>query len=106
MGSIIASYPPAISQEQLSNLIFNIKDWQTSHGMLLKYGLDAESVSARPIGVSLFPSPFPSILFEKAEKLQPIYNRLYAAISEDQDWLGEALRGFVLHLLEETFRYR
>lgn len=74
--------------------------------MLLKYGADADSISCTPIGVSMFPTPFPRTLFEEAQKLQPIYNKLYATISEDEEWLETALRGCVLHnpALWEAFR--
>ena len=93
--SILDKYPPSLSEEQLANLVFNIKDWQITHGMLLKYGADAHSIACTPIGVSMFPTPFPRTLFEHAQKLQPIYNKLYAAISEDEEWLEMALRGCV-----------
>ncbi|KAL8793591.1 MAG: hypothetical protein Q9195_003854 [Heterodermia aff. obscurata] len=97
MENILAGYPPAISHGQLSNLIFNIKDWQITHGMQLKYGPDVESISSTPIGVSVFPTPFPRLLFEQAQELQPIYNRLYAAISEDEGWLYRVLKGLIDH---------
>ena len=104
MEDSLLGYPPAVSHDQLSNLIFNIKDWQITHGMQLKYGPDVESISSTPIGVSVFPTPFPKILFAYAQALQPIYNRLYAAISEDEDWLYEVLRGCVLrHLADCIF---
>lgn len=98
MEDSLAGYPPTVSHDQLSNLIFNIKDWQITHGMQLKYGPDFESVSSTPIGVSVFPTPFPRLLFEQAQGLQPTYNRLYAAISEDEEWLYKVLRGCVLRL--------
>ena len=84
-----------IIEQQLANLVFDIKDWQVTHGMLLKYGPDVEHVNSVPIGVSLRPSPFPRRLFEEAQKLQPIYNRLYAAISEDEQWLSGVLKGYL-----------
>ena len=95
MGSISNIYPPMVSQERFSRLVFDIKDWQITHGMLLKYGPDAKSVSSIPVGVSLFPTPFPRQLFERAQRLQILYNRLYAAISEDEEWLERVLRGYV-----------
>ena len=85
------SYPPKLSEQQLSNLIFNIKDHQITHGMLLKYGSDANSVNAVPIGVSLFPTLFPEALFEEARELQVVYNKLYAQVANDDDWLFEVL---------------
>jgi len=86
---------PAIWQQQLANLVFNVKDWQVTHGMLLKFGVNVEHLSAIPVGVSLLPSSFPKRLFEEAQRLQPIYNRLYAAISEDEEWLYDILEGYV-----------
>jgi glutathione synthase len=86
------SYPPALSQPQLSELIFNLKDYQLTHGMLLKYGPDANSINATPVGVSLFPSLFPESLFEEARGLQTVYNKLYARVAEDEEWLLEVLQ--------------
>jgi len=85
---------PTIWQQQLANVVFNIKDWQITHGMLLKYGPDVEHVNTVPVGVSLLPSSFPKRFFEEAQQLQPIYNRLYAAISEDEEWLYDVLEGY------------
>lgn len=86
---------PAKWQQQLANLVFTIKDWQVTHGMLLKFGLNVEHLSAVPVGVSLLPSLFPKRLFEEAQRLQPIYNRLYAAVSDDEEWLYDVLEGYV-----------
>jgi len=91
MATLTAPYPPTLSPQQLSNLIFSIKDYQITHGMLLKYGPDAHSINAIPIGVSLFPSLFPWSLFEEARELQVVYNKLYARVSEDEEWLFEVL---------------
>lgn len=88
-------YPPKLSRRQLSDRIFNVKDYQITHGMLLKYGSDASSVHGVPVGVSLFPSLFPRELFEEARGLQVLYNRLYAAISQNEEWLGGVLEGYV-----------
>lgn len=86
------------AQQELANLIFNIKDWQITHGMLLKFGPDVEEVNSVPIGVSLRPSSFPRELFEKAQKLQTTYNQLYAAVSENEEWLFSVLRGYIPNL--------
>jgi len=88
-------YPPKLTQAQLSNRIFNVKDYQITHGMLLKYGPDANSVHGVPVGVSLFPSLFPEKTFKQAQELQTVYNRLYAAVSQDEEWLGGVLEGYV-----------
>lgn len=92
------AYPPPLSPSQLSARIFRVKDYQLTHGMLLKYGADANSVSGVPVGVSLFPSPFPREKFDEARRLQVVFNRLYVAVSEDEEWLGRVLDGYVVLL--------
>lgn len=94
------TYPPVLSEGQLSNLVFNVVDYRFYHGMLLKLGRDANSVKGVPIGVSLFPSLLPKSHFEKAQQLQLVYNKLYAAICEDEEWLAEALEGSVYDFIE------
>ena len=91
MATLTVPYPPTLSLRQLSDLISNIKDYQIARGMLLKYGPNAHSTNAIPVGVSLFPSLFPESLFEEARKLQVVYNKLYARVAEDEEWLFEVL---------------
>jgi hypothetical protein len=91
MVTLTAPYPPTLSPQQLSNLIFNIKDYQITNGMLLKHGSNAHSINAIPVGVSSFPSLFPGSLFEEARELQTVYNKLYARVAEDEEWLFEVL---------------
>ena len=86
-------YPPTLSQQQFSDLVFNIKDYQLTHGMLLKYGSNADSVHAVPVGVSAFPNLFPRSRFEDARQLQMVYNKLYARVAEDEEWLFGVLGG-------------
>jgi hypothetical protein len=91
MATFTEPYPPTLSPQQLSDLISNIKDYQIARGMLLKYGSDAHSINAIPVGVSLLPSLFPGSLFEGARELQTVYNKLYARVAEDEEWLYEVL---------------
>lgn len=99
-NSIYPPYPPELSEERLSFLITNVRDWQLTHGILVKQSppnaveADALPILSRPIGVTLFPSLFPERCFEEARSLQNIYNELYAAITEDEDWLFEVLREY------------
>ncbi|KAJ5301642.1 hypothetical protein N7508_006505 [Penicillium antarcticum] len=77
------------SEDQMINLLAQIKDWQINHGLLLKLIQSEEehSVLSYPVGVSVFPTPFPRTLFNRAINLQKIYNELYCVIAEDEDWL-------------------
>lgn len=79
--------------------IAEVKDYQVTHGSLLKLVQHEEpnSVPAIPIGVSLIPTPFPSYAFKQAHQMQSLYNKLYAKVACDDTWL-EA----VLHPVLET----
>ena len=88
-------YPPELSQEQAFSLISDIKDYQLTHGSLLKLVQSEQdnTVLAHPVGISIFPTLFPSFLFEEALALQNVYNKLYAAVAEDEELLFEVLEG-------------
>ncbi|KAK4990698.1 hypothetical protein LTR66_006739 [Elasticomyces elasticus] len=90
-------YPPRYPEELLSRLITEVKDWQTTHGSLLKLvGTENKhTVSSRPIGVSLFPTFFPKEYFGEASNVQTLYNKLYVAISEDPQWLFDVLQDLI-----------
>ncbi|GAB7353669.1 hypothetical protein MBLNU459_g4075t1 [Dothideomycetes sp. NU459] len=83
--------------EQLADLLTEIKDWQITHGSLLKLvGYEEpHTVPARTVGVSLFPTPFPRQCFDQACEIAPIFNRLYAAIAEDDAWLEIVLHDLI-----------
>ncbi|PWY84189.1 glutathione synthetase [Aspergillus eucalypticola CBS 122712] len=49
------------------------------------------SSSSYPISTSIFPTPFPKSLFHHAHTLQPIYNELYARLSDNESWLYDAV---------------
>jgi glutathione synthetase len=84
---------PPLSQKQLETLIENIKDYQITHGSLLKI-IRTEEKSAlltRGIPVSLFPTRFPRKLFDEAVRLQKTFNELYVRIANDEDFLERTL---------------
>ena len=87
------NYPPELSEEQASTLISDIKDYQITHGSLLKLVQSEQdnTVLAHPVGVSVFPTVFPRKQFERALELQKVYNKLYIAVSEDEGFLFEVL---------------
>ena len=90
-------YPPELSEEQASSLISDIKDYQLTHGSLLKLVQNEpdNTVLAHPIGISVFPTLFPRKLFEEALALQKTYNKLYTAVAEDEEFLLEVLEGLI-----------
>ncbi|TVY46725.1 Glutathione synthetase large chain [Lachnellula occidentalis] len=87
-------YPPPFPDSQLENLVSDIKDWQITHGSLLKLvNTDQDStVLTHAVGACLFPTLFPKEQFEQALGLQKVYNKLYARVAEDEEWLYDTLK--------------
>ncbi|KAF4311981.1 putative rhamnogalacturonate lyase protein [Botryosphaeria dothidea] len=81
----------------LGDLVEQIKDYQFTHGSMIKLVRTTEgpTVLSRPIGVSVYPTPFPRARFDEAISLQKAFNKLYAGISEDPEWLEQALRHLI-----------
>lgn len=75
----------------LPNLLAAVKDWQLTHGSLIKLALHqatyrlplAYTVLAQPIGVSLVPTVWPEERFQEAWELQSVLQELYAKIASD-----------------------
>lgn len=86
-----SNYPPeTLSPDHLNSILTQIKDYQTTHGSLLKViGSETpHSVHLQPISASVFPTLFPLRLFnEAAGELQLVYNQLYCKLAEDVEWL-------------------
>lgn len=82
--------PRALSEDYIAFLVDAVQDWQYQHGSLLK--ITGARNAAYPIGATLFPTNFPKACFEQALRLQPIFNKLYAAVAEDEEWLQDALQ--------------
>jgi glutathione synthase len=90
-------YPPLLSDEQYEVLISDIKDWQITHGSLLKlvHTDEENTVQCQPVGTTLFPTLFPRDLFHEAHALQKEYNKLYTAVAEDDKWLLDVLKDLI-----------
>ncbi|GLA31969.1 glutathione synthetase [Aspergillus phoenicis ATCC 13157] len=86
-------YPPTTPEMQGHHLTTQILNYQLTHGMHLKHinlAQPSHSTSSYPISTSIFPTPFPRALFHDAQHtLQPIYNELYARLSDNEPWLYE-----------------
>lgn len=94
--SIYSNYPPDLSPAQQKFLVTSVKDWAIQNGLAVRpspaivpAGLDPNGVLATNAPVTLFPSPFPRTCFEEATALQEIYNKLYATITCNEEWLGK-----------------
>ncbi|KAL1995193.1 hypothetical protein VTN49DRAFT_1380 [Thermomyces lanuginosus] len=97
-----STYPPPLTPEQEQFLISTIKDWSIQHGLAVRppatfVPQDAleRGVLATNAPVTLFPSLFPKALFEEARAIQTSYNRLYAEIARDEEWLGKIMEELI-----------
>ncbi|KAI1340334.1 glutathione synthase [Xylariaceae sp. FL0016] len=83
---------PDLSENEIEAILAEAEDYQIAKGSLLKLprsisDLDSPVAFARPIGVSLRPTPFPREHFTTALAIQEVYNELYMKIVEEQTWL-------------------
>jgi glutathione synthetase len=88
---------PSLTEEQIDVLIENIKDYQITHGSLLKVVQTREksALFTRGIPVSLFPSQFPRASFHEAIYLQRIFNELYVKVASDEEFLETILQPLI-----------
>lgn len=88
------AYPPNLSTQEAEHFLSTIKDWSVAHGLTVRpppsvvtTEVDPHGILATTAPVTLFPSPFPTVCFQQAKSIQKAYNRLYAAIAQDEDFL-------------------
>ena len=93
-GATFENYPPELTHAESQQLLLTIKDWSIAHGLAVRPPVVLVTSEADPYGilattapVTLFPSPFPRVCFEQAKSIQRAYNRLYAAVAQDEDFL-------------------
>jgi glutathione synthase len=92
-------YPPNLTPSESEQLLSTIKDWSVAHGLTVRPPLsmvsaevDTHGVLATTAPVTLFPSPFPQVCFDQAKNIQKAYNRLYASIARDEEFLRDIVR--------------
>ena len=84
----------------LPDLLGAVKDYQLTHGSLIKLTPHpatkhlpiAYTVLAQPIGVSLIPTLWPEERFHEAWDLQPVLQELYAKVASDPEYLWDVLK--------------
>lgn len=89
-----AAWPPKLSKEQLEILTLLAKTYALSTGHLyLPLVGQQPTIPSTAIHApfSLFPSPFPRRLFEKAQRIQKAYNILYARVTVDENFLDNVM---------------
>ena len=89
-----SQWPPEITTTQLDELHRLASTYALSHGLVylppgFKDGEQPTSTIHAPF--SIFPSPVPRTVFEKAKRLQDVYNTLYARVAMDVQFLDEVM---------------
>jgi glutathione synthase len=95
----MATYPPDLTSGEAERLTEAVKDWSAAHGLTVRppptfvaAEADPETILTTPVPVTLFPSPFPKVCFDQGILAQKSYNQLYAAISQDAEFLTQIVK--------------
>jgi glutathione synthase len=88
---------PDLNQEQLKQLIFEMSQFGLSNGLIMYP--PAPYLNYQPVlaPVTLFPTPFPRKQFLKAILIQQIYNKLYANVVSEHNWLTDIIKELSFH---------
>ena len=110
-GPTPRSWPPTLSENELAALALQATTYALSHGLVyLPVAKEQPPVPTSTIHapLALFPSPIPRNLFDRAKRLQSIYNILYARVATDVEFLdlvmGEAGVGDVDEFTGQLWR--
>ncbi|KAF7556084.1 hypothetical protein G7046_g6409 [Stylonectria norvegica] len=92
-------YPPSLKPEEREALVETIKDWSIGNGLAVRppsaviaAEADPADITAINAPVTLFPSPFPRQCFEQGKQVQRVYNKLYASVSSDEEFLAQIVK--------------
>lgn len=88
------SYPPDTSEKEAAFINNTIIDWSLGNGLAMLTP-EGKGVTAVHAPVTVYPSPFPKSGFESALEVQKSFNELYATVSDNVEWLTDALKEYV-----------
>ncbi|KAI0015750.1 glutathione synthase [Xylariomycetidae sp. FL0641] len=87
----------SVSDEKFAEIYTECQEYQVVKGSLLVRRGDLDAMSpiagARPVGVSIIPTPFPDTHFSCALEMQEAFNELYIRVTEDDAWLESVING-------------
>ena len=86
-----------ISQDEVKYLESEGRDYCVSHGMIYK---DSKG-NLQHIPFTLLPTPFPQKLFMAAKEVQTDFNLLIHKVSQDYEFIKNALSRYLLFLISE-----
>lgn len=76
--------PSPPTKDQLDELIREINQWAITNGLTMyppKFEANPSSASVSP--VTVYPTPIPRKCYDEAADIQPVFNELYARITQD-----------------------
>ncbi|KAG8738201.1 hypothetical protein FRC10_007137 [Ceratobasidium sp. 414] len=85
--SALPVWPPLLDEPQVEELTRLATTWALSHGLVyLPVPPDGRGMAIHA-PFTLVPTPFPKLLFDKAQRIQRAYNVLYSRIALDREFL-------------------
>ncbi|GEQ72363.1 hypothetical protein JCM33374_g6050 [Metschnikowia sp. JCM 33374] len=82
---------PSLSADNKALLVEELLQWCLANGLVM-YPPNFQSFSANNAPITLFPTPFPSDMFERAVDVQKSFNSLYASVvAKQKTWLLEVV---------------
>ncbi|KAG8733529.1 hypothetical protein FRC11_005531 [Ceratobasidium sp. 423] len=89
--SPLPPWPPSLEDEQRDELSNLAATWALSHGLVYFPVSPTDRGSVIHAPFTLLPSPFPRVLFQRAQTLQKFYNVLYSRIALDRAFLDAVM---------------
>ncbi|KEP51202.1 eukaryotic glutathione synthase, ATP-binding domain protein [Rhizoctonia solani 123E] len=89
--SALPPWPPSLNNEQRDELSSLAATWALSHGLVYFPVSPTDRGSVIHAPFTLLPSPFPKVLFQRAQTLQKAYNILYSRIALDRSFLDAVM---------------
>jgi hypothetical protein len=90
--SALPTWPPSLQDEQREELSNLAATWALAHGLVYFPVSPTDRGTAIHAPFTLLPSPFPKLLFERAQRIQKAYNVLYSRVALDREFL-DAIMG-------------
>ena len=83
---------PKLSEQQEKEVCEKLHQWCLGNGLVM-YPPNYREYNVECAPVTLYPTPIPRRLFEKAHNVQTLFNKLYAGVVTNyKDWLVERIR--------------
>jgi hypothetical protein len=96
MSNPLPEWPPKATDQEREELLSLAVDYALSTSLVLRPQGDPPSTNeAIHAPFSLYPTPFPRHLFATALALQPLYNEVYARVTNDDEFLESVIGGAV-----------